>query len=242
MKRDFLYAAIAWVVLTLLGEYIVLAFDLFPVQAAEQAVVIDEAFRLLLILGTPVFTLVVVGLVYGVLQFRSPVDPSETGPPVRTNGPLTLTWLAVTSGLAIFVIFNPGLKGIEELRSESPPDIVVEVTARKWNWTFTFPDSGVVVEDADELVLPVGKRVRFDVTSADIIHSFWVPGFRMKIDAMPGQTNSMVVTTMRTGDFAGDPNYRVQCAELCGTGHPRMRANLRIVEEQEFEAWLEQFR
>ena len=83
-----------------------------------------------------------------------------------------------------------------------------------------------------ELVLPVGREARFTMTSVDVIHSFWVPNFGQKMDAVPGIETTILVTPKRTGEFA------VVCAELCGLGHATMRAKARVVTQQEFDAWL----
>jgi cytochrome c oxidase subunit 2 len=146
--------------------------------------------------------------------------------------------LLVTAALAVFVIFNTGMMGVRELTANQNADLVVQVEARKWNWTFTYPQQGVTLTDASELVLPVNRRIRFEVTSLDVIHSFWIPAFRMKTDAVPGHTGILYATPNKTGSYEDDFNLRVQCAELCGTGHARMRASLRILTQQEFESWL----
>lgn len=238
MKRDFVYAGIVWVILTILAEYAFLSADYFPVRAAVEAHVIDEAFDLLMALGIPVFTFVTVGLVYAILRFRSEEDSAEDGPPIFTYRPLTWGWFVVTSALAVFVIFNPGIKGLRDLTADRSEDLVVEVTASQWQWDYAYPQYGVQISDAEELVLPVDRRIKFEVTATDVIHSFWVPAFRMKIDAVPGQVNVMRVTPTEKGSFAGDSAIRVQCAELCGTGHPRMRTGVRIVSVEEFQEWI----
>lgn len=242
MRRDFFAAALLWIVLTALAEWGVLNADIYPLQAAEEAVIIDEAFQMLLILGTPVFTFVLVGLVYSLIRFRSRGEPTEDGPAIHSNRLVTIPWLVITGGLAVFVIFNPGLKGIAELTADPSPDLVVEVTAEKWQWDYTYPQYGLSIVDADELVLPVDRRVKFEITSRDIIHSFWIPAFRLKSDAVPGLVNEFYATPILAGSFRQDPNMRVQCAELCGTGHPRMRTGLRVLEAGEFEVWVEESR
>lgn len=239
MKRDFLIVAILWVLLTAVGIFLVLQTNIFPARAAEEAELIDDAFQLLLLLGTPVFTFVIAGLVYSVIRYRQPGDTPEDGQPIRTNRFVTWTWFIVTSGLAIFIVFNPGLKGINELRSNRNAELVIQVEARKWAWNYTYPEYNLTFEEAEELVLPVDRRVRFEITSMDILHSFWIPAFRMKVDAVPGQTNVLYVTPNQTGSFEDEFNIRVQCAELCGTGHPRMRTGLRILEQEVFDAWVE---
>lgn len=238
MKRDFVYAAVLWVVLTVVGEYAALNFNYFPAAIAEEARIIDDAFLLLMALAVPVFTFVVVALLYAVWRFRAE-DGAGDGPPVFTHKPLTWSWFVITSGLAVLVIFNPGIKGLRELTANQQHDLVVEVTASQWQWDFVYPEYGTSVAGATELVLPVDRRVKFEVTSTDVIHSFWIPAFRMKIDAVPGQINEMYVTPTETGTPDRDAAIRVQCAELCGTGHPRMRTGLRVVSADEFDAWIE---
>ena len=118
------------------------------------------------------------------------------------------------------------------------PDVTVEVLGFQWQWQFTYPDLGVTVtgnRDAQpELVLPSNSRVRFRLTSADVIHAFWIPGFRFKRDVIPGQEQEFDVEVLDlTGDF---PNTGV-CAEFCGVDHAYMRFDVRIVTPEEFQGW-----
>lgn len=238
MKRDLVFAGLFWGLLTAVGLFLVLRIDPLPIRAAEEAEIIDDAFRLLLLLGTPVFTFVIAGLAYSVFRFRHPGDTPGEGPPIHTSRPVTWAWFAITSGLAVFIIFNPGLKGLRELRANRNADLVIQVEARKWAWTYRYPQYDLTIEDAQELILPVDRRLRFEITSTDVLHSFWIPAFRMKIDAVPGRTTILFVTPNRTGSFEQDFNLRVQCAELCGTGHARMRTGLSILEQEDFDAWI----
>ncbi len=89
----------------------------------------------------------------------------------------------------------------------------------------------------DELVLPDETRIRFDVTALDVLHSFWVPAFRQKIDAVPGQTTTVYVTTKGLGD-PSDAAYRLQCAELCGLHHGTMAMPVRVLGADDFGEWL----
>lgn len=237
MKRHWMIALLLWLVLTVGGEYLAVNVDLFPVGAAREAEIIDEAFRFLMILGVPVFTFVIAAMVYSTLAFRA-TEGTQAGRTFYTSRPVTWTWLAVTSGLAIFIVFNPGLKGLRELTEDTNQDLTVLVEAEQWQWTYTYVDYGITLEDADDLVLPVDRRVMFEITSADVIHSFWVPAFRMKVDAMPGRTNVMYITPTELGSFEDDFNMRVQCAEMCGTGHPRMRTGVTVLSQGDFEAWV----
>lgn len=237
MRRHWLGAAALWILLTAIGELAVANFNLFPIGAAREAGIVDGAFRFLMILGVPVFTFVIAFMAYSVLAFRSD-DSLDTGRTFYTSRPLTWTWMAITSGLAIFIVFNPGLKGLRELSADSSQDLTVLVEAQQWQWTFTYVEYGITLEDADELVLPVDQRIMFEVTSDDVIHSFWIPAFRTKIDAMPGRTNVLYLTPTQVGSFDDDFNMRVQCAEMCGTGHPRMRTGVTVLPDQEFKTWV----
>ena len=95
-----------------------------------------------------------------------------------------------------------------------------------------------MIEDADELVLPIHQVIEFRITSSDVLHSFWIPGFRQKMDAVPGRVTTFQVTPTIETSFAESTQMRVQCAEICGTGHARMRTRVLVLSEAEFESWI----
>lgn len=237
-RRDIAIVATLWLVLTAAAEWWVSQTPIQPVRASEEAEIIDEAFDLLLYLGIPVFTFVLVILVYAILRFRSNDDAD--GPAIHYDRRFAWPWLAITAGLAIFVTIHPGLTGLAELAADDyDADLAVEVTSEQWHWTFDYVDYGVTLEEADEFVLPEGKRILLRVSSTDVIHSLWIPAFRIKADAVPGRVHEVYLTPTETGGFDTDPNFRVQCAEMCGTGHARMRADVRVVTAAEFESWIQ---
>ena len=141
--------------------------------------------------------------------------------------------------LAIGLAIDPGFTGLRDIRGETKADLVVDVQAQRWSWKFTY-DGGEY--STTELVLPIDERVRFDITSVDIVHSFWVPGFRQKLDAVPGRITKLYITPTELGDGNNDSTLRVQCAELCGTDHAKMTVPIRIVTQEEFDAWLASIR
>lgn len=228
-------AAVLWLVLTAVGEAVALRANIYPPAAAEEARVVDAAFRLLLLLAVPVFTFVLAALLYSVARFRIRGEPRVDGPPLHGRGAVPWVWLAVTAALAVYVIFNPGLRGLAELRANPTADLVVRVEGARWLWKISYPQYGLT---AREVVLPVGRRVRFDVTAADVLHSFWIPAFRMKVDAVPGMTTRVFITPTAVGSFEDNFHFRLQCAELCGLGHNLMRSPVRVVAPEEFEAWV----
>ncbi len=248
MRRDALIVFILWVLLTVVGEAIVAAVDIYPPVAAVEAEHIDQAARTLFMLAVPVFTFVVVVMLYSVWRFRAR-DESEEGPAVYIHQPFAVGWLVVTSALAALLFYNPGYVGWKFLQRDPTGDLVVQVVAAQWHWHVTYPQYDLTVtskpigfermEENAELALPAGKRVKFEITSVDVIHSFWIPALRMKVDAVPGLVTTMYATVTEPGSFEEDAAFRVQCAELCGTGHPRMNMRLTIMEPEEFEQWVE---
>lgn len=240
LNRHTITVAAGWLALTAIGEALIFAWDFFPVAASEEAGVVDDAFLLLVALAIPVLAFVVATLVYSVIRWRHSGDQLEDGPPSRTNGRWVAFWFAWTTALTVAIIVHPGFTGLNELRAAETeePDLVVEVVGQQWVWLFEYPDHGV--STVNELVLPVDRLVRFNVTArdSDVLHSFWIPAFRVKIDAVPGLVTHAATTPTSTGTFDDDVNFRVQCAELCGFGHAGMAARVRVVEEAEFDAWV----
>lgn len=228
---------VAWVAVTAVAVALLARIELSPAGGSAEAVIVDDALRLLAFLSLPVFTFVLVALAYSVIVFRRGGVPADDPPPLPEPRGVALGWVAITSALALYVIVNPGLTGMAALGwfEDRPVDLVVRVQAEQWSWTVTYEGSGVTVRKADEIVLPVGRRVRFVVTSTDVVHALWIPAFRVKIDAVPGMETTTEATPNRLGSFEADPLYRLQCAELCGTGHARMTARVTVVEPAEFD-------
>jgi cytochrome c oxidase subunit 2 len=240
MNRHGVYTALLWVVLTAIGEWWAVTVNLLPIEAAEEAAIIDEAFNLLMILAVPVAALVLALLFYSVIRFRSSGETTEDGPPIRSNRPIVLIWVLVSTALAVAIVFNPGIKGIRELAANPNADMVVQIEGSQWHWKVTYPDYGLTYDQAMQIALPVDTRVKFEISSRDVVHSVWIPAMRMKMDAVPGKTTVMYVTPTQVGSFEDDPTLRVQCAELCGTGHPLMRMGVRVLEPDEFQEWIDE--
>jgi cytochrome c oxidase subunit 2 len=227
-----------WVVLSAAG-IAAARIDIFPPAGAREAQVADAAFRLLMRLAAPVFALVVTVLVVALARRRGHGDPPPDAVPGPEHPAVPRAWFGLTAALAAYVIYNPGLVGIHEMRGDPQADLVVRVEATSWSWEAVYPDAGV---RSRELVLPVGRRVRFEITSRDVLHSFWIPAFRTKVDAVPGLRTMLLVTPTAAGTSAAHDAYRLQCAELCGTGHDTMRASVRVVDEETFRRWLQRDR
>jgi len=238
-------AAVLWAIITAIGELLLLA-DLFPTVGSLEADDFDWIFQFLLALGIPVFAFVIATVAYSMYAFRSKTG-EEMGATIRGNGWFPRIWLLVTGSLAAFVMVYPGLTGLHKLQSDrtgygwgaQDADVVIHATGAQFNWTFTFADGTEVnIIKGKELVLPVDSKIRFNINSVDVIHSLWIPAFRMKIDAIPGRTTYMTVEPTKKGSYAEDQSFRVQCAELCGLDHSVMNFPIRVVDRQEFDQWL----
>jgi cytochrome c oxidase subunit 2 len=217
------------------GIAVALLIDWFPIPASEQAGSIDTLWDVLLIASVPIFVLVETIVLYCAIKFRMrPGEELKDGPPIHGNTKLEIIWTAIPAillvGLCTYAYVV--LTDIEKAEANS---MQVRVVGEQFTWTFYYPGEGDEEIASPQLWLPADTPVNFTVQSKDVIHDFWVPAFRMKIDAVPGiDTHVRVTTTNRTGEFP------VVCAELCGLGHSTMRQSAHVVSREEFEAKLEE--
>lgn len=223
---------------SVIGIALGLAIDWFPTQASEQARSIDTLWDVLIIVSVPIFVLVETVVLYSVYKWRMRAGEEELdGPPIHGNTRLEIIWTAIPAVLLVSLVGYAYvvLTDIEDARADS---MQVRVVGEQFAWTYFYPASepGGKEVEAKQLYLPKGKQVRFDIQSKDVIHDFWIPAFRMKVDAVRGITTNYRVTTTRTGD------YPVVCAELCGLGHSVMRSTVHVVEPAAFDGWLAQQR
>jgi len=227
--------AALWLLTTVISLIVVAGIEIHPFGASREARITDDAFDLLMIFAIPVMTFVLV--MGGVALVRGRGGNSdEDGPAIRSNGLFIGAWIVITSVLSIVVIITPGFSGLDELRAEPEPDLIIDVRAERWSWAYTYSESGV--ESQETLMLPIDRRIMFRITSTDVIHSFWVPAFRIKQDAVPGQVTTTMVTPEKLGTYDNADEMRVQCAELCGVGHARMWTGVTVVSQADFDAWL----
>lgn len=244
-RRTWATVVVVWAAVTALAVAGAKALRL-PQGFGREADVFDEAFRFLMYMGAPVFGAVVAVVVISVLAYRSR-SPSAAasgsgaapldGEHIVAVPKLDAAWLVITFALTVMVIVNPGLVGLARFfDAGARDDHVVQVEAVRFGWFITYPDRGVTV--TDELVLPVHRRTRFEVTSKDVVHAFWIPALRVKIDAVPGRTTTISTTPEKEGTFEQDEGLRLQCAEMCGVGHSKMAIPVKLVTPDEFDRWL----
>jgi cytochrome c oxidase subunit 2 len=228
---------VAGVVASAIGIAIGLSIHWFPTAASKQAGEIDTLYDVLMIASIPIFVLVVTVVLGSVLNFRMrPGQESEDGPPIHGNTRLEVVWTALPTllimGLCVYSYVV--LRNIEAKPAQAASEMRVQVLGQQFAWQFTYPAevTGGKPVKSDDLYLPVGRSVEFRIRARDVIHDFWVPAFRVKIDAVPGITTHYRVTPTKTG------TYDVVCAELCGPGHATMRSTVHVMSPDAFKAWV----
>jgi len=239
MSRQLFPALLIWLALTVAGEILAARMDFYSVVMSDKGEIVATSFRVLAMLAVPVFAMVVAVLLSSTLLNSSVRFPEEDGPPQTGKGAFPFVWLGVTSALAVAMMIYPGLIELPKvLARPDNPDVRVRVEGVQWTWLVSYPD--LKVDNARELVLPVGKTVRFDITSRDVLHGFWIPAFLVKVDAVPGLTTTISVKPTETGTYTANPYLRLQCSQLCGLSHSRMLLPVRVVTQAEFDAWVQQ--
>ncbi len=223
---------------SLAGIALGLAIDWFPEQASTQAGPIDKLWDVLVICSVPIFVGVVIVVVYAARLFRQrPGEELLDGPPIHGNTRIEIVWTALPAILlvALCTYAYVVLRTIEQAPAQAAaPELKVDVYGEQFAWTFKYEGAGGKPVNTTQLYLPQGRSIKFDVHSKDVIHDFWVPAFRMKVDAVPGVTTGYRVTPTKTGDFP------VVCAELCGLGHAYMRQAAHVLPGAKFDGWLKQ--
>ncbi len=216
------------VVAAVVGTAGALLIPWFPTSASGSADKIDTLYDVLLIVSVPIFVLVMTVAIYSVWRFRARPGDTRDGAPIHGNTRLEIIWVTIpfllVTGLAIY-----GWVTLNDIEAKQPDELTVNVTGQQFTWHFEYPQQKVTSSD---LVLPVDRPVHFKIHTKDVIHSFWVPQFRLKSDAVPGLTTRIRVTPDRIGD------YEVVCAELCGIGHATMRNAVHVVSKSEFNSWV----
>jgi cytochrome c oxidase subunit 2 len=201
--------------------------------ASDGADVISQLFWFTLVLATIVFVLVEGLLIYSSLRFRRRAPlPTREPPQIHGNTRLEVMWATVPA-LILIGLFGITVSRLGDL-SQIPTDpntLHISVTGKQFQWEFVYGNSGV---KSNDLHIPVGLPLVFDVTSTDVIHSFWVPDLYGKIDANPGRVNRITFKATKPGE------YRGVCAELCGAGHSGMLFRVEAVSQGEFQQWLQQ--
>jgi cytochrome c oxidase subunit 2 len=200
----------------------------FPSQGSRQAGNVRTLYDVLLIASVPIFVLVETVVLFSVWKFRMrPGEENKDGPPIHGNTRLEVVW-TVLPAILIVSLCTYAYTVLRSNEASKKGEMTVNVTARQFAFEFSYPN-GVV---SPVLYLPKDKPIVFKLRSLDVIHSFFVPNFSEKLDAVPGITTTLRVTPTRVGTFP------VECTELCGAGHSLMRSTVRVVTPAAFQVWL----
>ncbi len=218
----------------LLGVAIVAAGTM-PEQASVQAENTDWVYDIMVIITGGIFGLVTAVLVAAIVIYRHRRGETRVAPPVHGHTVLEIWWTIIP---AIIVIFFTAIswKALND-NEGGKADLAITVWGQQFDWKYDYPSLGL--EQQSELVVPVGAKIDFTIRTKDVIHGFWVPAWRMQINATPGRETALRVTPTKTGSF------KLVCTFICGSGHPVMGTDVkgsiprrvRVVTQAEWDAW-----
>lgn len=205
--------------------------------ASEEKAPIVTLFKVMIVLSSLVFSVVVVMMTYAIWKYRAKPGDESDGEPIHGNTRLEIIWTAIPTLIVVGAgIYSTLVLDDIEAKAADGPTMEVRVTAQQFAWRFDYPEQGVT---STELHVPVGTQVELELNALDVLHSFWVPEWGIKRDLVPGSEikgqdeidNRVRVTPNKEG------TYSVICTELCGWGHSTMRAAAVVESESDFEAW-----
>lgn len=234
-KSKHIVAVTVLIVLATIGLFVIfkLIFQM-PLNASAEATVIDGLIDVHFAMMAFLFALIMVIVLYAgfVFRLKEGEDPGETfGTHTEGNTFLEIVWTIVpTITVIVFGVYAIILLG--EILAPEPDEMVVHVTGRQWSWSFNYPD--IENKGNADLVLPVNQPILLEMESQDVLHSFWVPEFRVKQDLVPGSTKVLRFTPTEIGE------YKLRCAEICGLQHAIMLANVNVVSQADWAAFQEE--
>jgi cytochrome c oxidase subunit 2 len=221
-----------------------------PDNASKEGERIDFVYWFVTAICIGIFSIVASISVYSLVKFRAKPDDLSDGPPVHGNTGIEIAWTAIPLVLVLAMII---VSSVALAQNDRDPkgSMRVEILGQQFAWLVAYPPPGApqnvegyvcIKPDrsgiekrckvSPNLVLPLGRPARLHLASRDVIHSFWVPEFRQKQDAVPGLETEITVTPTRTGSFP------FICTELCGLGHALMRSRAIVMPRSEFDRWV----
>jgi cytochrome c oxidase subunit II len=252
---------IVGVVVTASGFWVSQNHHLLPEQASVQAPLVDNFFSTMIGIATVLFLIVQGAILLFTIKYRRRKGDDTDGVPIEGNFALEIVWTSIPAIIVIWLgiysvqvyedmgglsvghgsqhhssqmmastqpVADFGL-GSSQLEAAKPADLLVNVTGMQYAWLFNYPDRNITTGD---LHVPVGKDIQINLTAQDVIHSFWIPPFRIKQDVMPGINSQLRFVATKTGTFP------IVCAELCGSYHGGMRSQIVVQTQEEFDRWL----
>jgi cytochrome c oxidase subunit II len=197
-----------------------------PKSASKQADRITFVYWFTIIICLVIFAVVAAILVYAMINFRVKAGDFSDGPPIHGHTGIEIIWTIVPALLVTAISIVSAIVLAQNSHAGRNP-LVIEVSAEQFAWQFKYPNG----QTYPDLHLPDNRGVKLMITSKDVIHSFWVPEFAQKQDAVPGQVNELTITPNRLGEFP------VICTELCGLGHSLMRSRAYVMTPAKWAAW-----
>ncbi len=276
-----LLTLVAGALATIIGLWVSQTHGLMPVQASEQAPLVDGFFNLMFAIAIALFLIVEGTILVFAIKFRKPKGDDTDGTPIEGNLALEIFWTAIPT-IIVFAIgiysvdvyqqmggisssssvveaqnYNSNGSAIAATISQAPTTsentaskhqigiqgspiqqnqaaaVNVDVTGMQFAWIFQYPEDNIT---SGELHVPVGADVKLNIAATDVIHSFWVPQFRLKQDAIPGMDTQLRFVATKTGA------YPIVCTELCGGYHGSMRSQVIVHTPDEYQSWLKESR
>jgi cytochrome c oxidase subunit 2 len=189
---------------------------------------VDNIFIFIVAISVFFLLLITAAMIYFIFRYsrkRNPVPSNITG-----NTTLEVLWTVIPT-ILVLAIFYYGLVGFNNMRNPPADSMIIQVTARMWMWSFEYPNK----KKTDTLLyVPVGKPIKAEIHSVDVNHSFYIPAYRVKEDAVPGRTNYMWFYPDEVGE------YWIECAEYCGLNHSYMHGKVIVMSRDEFDKWYNQ--
>jgi cytochrome c oxidase subunit 2 len=220
----------ATVALTVVMSAVMVSINWDGQEASTAAPKIDDLLNVMIVLSSFVFSLVIVMLFYALWKFKAKPGDESDGEPIHGNTRLEVAWTLIPTVIVLFGgVYSWSVLNDIEARDKNP--LTVDVFSQQYAWSFAYPGKGYVWTEG-ELHVPVNRQIEFKMHAQDVIHSFWVPEWRIKKDNVPGITTKAVVTPDKVG------TYQLICTELCGFGHASMRAKVVVEPPAAFEKWV----
>ncbi len=202
-------------------------FPLFPPQASTVAPQVDALYYFLIALSAFFILLIFSLVVYLAVKYRRRSEVEKPGP-IHENPRLELFWTLIPLGLTM-IIFGWGANLYFDLRRPPTDTLDIYVLGKQWMWTLQHPQGK---REINELHVPVGRPVKLTMTSEDVIHSFFIPAFRIKMDVLPGRYTTVWFEATTPGE------YHLFCTEYCGTKHSEMIGRVVVMEPVQYQQWL----
>jgi cytochrome c oxidase subunit II len=223
--------AAAIVALSAVISAVMLSINWNGAEDSTAAPKIDDLMNIEIVLSAIVFSIVIVALGYALYAFRAKPGDESDGEPIHGNTRLEITWTVIPT---VIVLFSGiwSWKVLNEIEDKTGNGMTVDVFSQQYAWSFGYPGKDYAYSEG-VLHVPVNRQIVFKMHAQDVIHSFWVPQWRIKKDNVPGITTTAIVTPTKTG------TYQLICTELCGFGHSSMRAKVIVQSASKFDKWVE---